>query len=177
MSPILDIIRFLRSETLRAVQLQSGEAIAVAVFAANQRGARRGTIAAERTSPARANRRQCAACGPGLEAVHSPPLPTHRTRANATYVWTSSHHKIGRRAIHGRAALLRLDCPGRPGVSVKKFPLKQVPERLVVDRVVELHLGAFDDAAQLPRRAVGDGLFQVRVAALYVRTQNLSNPA
>ena len=56
------------------------------------------------------------------------------------------------------------------------FALEQVPERLVVDRVVELHLGAFDEGSQLARRTVGDGLLQFRIAALHVGAQNLRNP-
>ena len=55
-----------------------------------------------------------------------------------------------------RLIVLPALCCGR--VTHGKLALKQVPERLVVNRVVELHLGAFDDASQLARAAVGYGL-------------------
>src|SRR3954468_21519051 len=49
--------------------------------------------------------------------------------------------------------------------------LKQVPERLVVDRVVELHLGPFDNGSEQPGAAVSGGFLQVRVTALHVRAE------
>ena len=54
--------------------------------------------------------------------------------------------------------------------------LEQIPERLVVDRVVELHFGAFDDGAQFARAAVGGGLLQIGITALHVGAENLGNP-
>ena len=54
--------------------------------------------------------------------------------------------------------------------------LEQIPQRLVVNRVVELHLAAFDDGAQFTRATVGGGLFQLGIAALHVGTENLGNP-
>ena len=54
--------------------------------------------------------------------------------------------------------------------------LEQVPERLVVDRVVELNLGALDDGSQFARRAVGGRLLQFGVTALHVGAQNLRDP-
>jgi hypothetical protein len=61
--------------------------------------------------------------------------------------------------------------PRRPySIPKLKFAgaLKQVPEGLVVDGVVELDFAAFDDASQLTRGTVGGGLLQVGVAALHV---------
>ncbi len=42
--------------------------------------------------------------------------------------------------------------------------------------MVELHLGALDDASQLARAAVGDSLLQVGIAALHVGAQNVCDP-
>ncbi len=54
-----------------------------------------------------------------------------------------------------------------------QFALEQVPEGLVVDGVVELDFGAFDDGSKFARGAVGGGLLEVGVAALHVVAENL----
>src|SRR5271166_1407054 len=54
--------------------------------------------------------------------------------------------------------------------------LEQVPQRLVVDLVVILHLGAFDEGSQCARAAVSGGLFQFGIAALHVSAENLRDP-
>src|ERR1039458_94904 len=78
-----------------------------------------------------------------------------------------------RRAISGRAALV-FHLPRN--WSSKVFALEQIPERLVIDRVVELYLGALDNGSQLARAAVGRGLLQLGIAALHVGAQNLGDP-
>jgi len=54
--------------------------------------------------------------------------------------------------------------------------LERVPQRLVVDGVVELHLGALDDGAQFARAAIGGSLFQIDITALDVAAQNPGDP-
>src|ERR1035441_7300638 len=56
------------------------------------------------------------------------------------------------------------------------FLLEHIPERLVVDLVVELHFAALDDGAQFARAAVGRGQLQFGIAALYVFAQNRFDP-
>ena len=66
---------------------------------------------------------------------------------------------------------------GRPGFRIScSRGLEQIPERLVVDLVVELDFGALDDGSQFARAAVGGGLLQVGVAALHVGAQDLADP-
>src|SRR5579863_962812 len=50
--------------------------------------------------------------------------------------------------------------------------LEQIPQELVVDLVVVLHLGWLDDGAQQPRAAVRRRLFQIGETLLHVRAQN-----
>ena len=54
--------------------------------------------------------------------------------------------------------------------------LEQVPERLVVDLVVELHFRSLDERSELARAAVGGGLLQIGKAALHIRAQNFGDP-
>ena len=51
-----------------------------------------------------------------------------------------------------------------------------IPERLVVDFVVVLDLGAFDEGSQLARGAVCGGLLEVGEAALHVGAEDLRDP-
>src|ERR1017187_4492236 len=57
-----------------------------------------------------------------------------------------------------------------------QFALEHIPERLVIDRVVELHFRAFYAGSQFARRPVGGGLLQVGIAALHIGAKNLCDP-
>jgi len=61
----------------------------------------------------------------------------------------------------------------RPGANSS---LEKIPERLVVNRVMELHLGTLDERAQLLRATVGSGLLEVDVTALHIGAENLRDP-
>src|SRR5260370_2154880 len=54
--------------------------------------------------------------------------------------------------------------------------LEQVPQELVVDVVVILHLGRFDKSSEQTRTAVRRRLLQVCVASLHVFTEKLRRP-
>ena len=54
--------------------------------------------------------------------------------------------------------------------------LEQVPERLVVDGVVELDFGALDDGSQLLGAAIGGGFFQIGITALHIGAEDLGDP-
>ena len=56
------------------------------------------------------------------------------------------------------------------------FALEQIPERLVVDLVMELHFGRLDEGAQFACAAISSGLLQIGEAALHVGTQDLGDP-
>ncbi len=46
--------------------------------------------------------------------------------------------------------------------------LEEIPQKLVVDFVVVLHFGGFDESAKQPGAAVGSRALQVRITALHV---------
>ena len=50
----------------------------------------------------------------------------------------------------------------------EKFALEQIPERLVVNLVVELHFWSLDECAEVAGAAVGSGLLQIGEAALHI---------
>jgi hypothetical protein len=52
--------------------------------------------------------------------------------------------------------------------SVAELNLKHVPEELVVDLVMVLDFGGFDEGAKVAGAAVGGGFFEIGVAILYV---------
>src|ERR1035441_2336458 len=79
-------------------------------------------------------------------------------------------------ANQGHAAWVCITRPKYCEPAMLGIALEQVPERLVVDGVVELNFGAFDYGPKLARRAVGGGLLQVGVTALHVVAKNLANP-
>ncbi len=80
-----------------------------------------------------------------------------------------------RRRILIRAALtpLRPVFPGRPGTSSR---LEQVPEELVVNLVMVLHLWRFHERAQRSRATVSRRSLQIRVATFHVGTKKLGGP-
>ena len=63
-----------------------------------------------------------------------------------------------------------------PGHNNPGFALEQVPERLVIDLVVVLHLGGLDKGSQIARGAIGRGLLEIDETALHVFAQDLRNP-
>src|SRR5258707_11647688 len=54
--------------------------------------------------------------------------------------------------------------------------LEQIPKELVVDFVVILHLGRFDESTQLTRTAVRRSLFEISIAPLHVRSEKGRGP-
>ena len=54
--------------------------------------------------------------------------------------------------------------------------LEQIPQRLVIHRVMELHFGAFDNGSEVVRRTVGGSLFQIGIASLHIGAENLGDP-
>jgi len=54
--------------------------------------------------------------------------------------------------------------------------LKQIPEELVVDVVVILHLGRFHERSQQTRTPIGGSLLQIRVPALHIFAENFRRP-
>src|SRR3984957_4690383 len=65
----------------------------------------------------------------------------------------------------------------RPGVLRQNCNvLEQVPEELVVDVVVILHLGRLHEGSQQTRTAVRRCLLQISIAAFYVFTQQICRP-
>jgi len=67
-------------------------------------------------------------------------------------------HKTKTPWPQGQGVLVWQNCSG----------LEQIPEELVVDVVVILHLGRLHEGSEQTRTAVGGGLFQVGVTAFYV---------
>ena len=57
-----------------------------------------------------------------------------------------------------------------------RWGLEKIPEGLVVDLVVELHLGAFDYRPQLAWRTIGGSLLQVGITALHVAAEDGGDP-
>jgi len=58
----------------------------------------------------------------------------------------------------------------------KKLILEEVPQELVVDLMVVLHFGGFDEGAERARAAIGGSAFQVGVAAFDVGAEELGGP-
>src|SRR5260370_3482072 len=56
------------------------------------------------------------------------------------------------------------------------FVLEQIPQELVVNLVMELHFGSFHERSERSWAAIGGGLFQVRVAILYVFSEKRRRP-
>ena len=54
--------------------------------------------------------------------------------------------------------------------------LKEIPQGLVVNPVVELHLATLHNGSKQLRAAVGRRFLQVRITPLHIRTENLPNP-
>src|SRR6266567_1126031 len=54
--------------------------------------------------------------------------------------------------------------------------LEEIPEQLIVDVVVELHLRRLDDRAQQAGAAVRRSLLQIGVASLHIRSQQSRRP-
>jgi hypothetical protein len=54
----------------------------------------------------------------------------------------------------------------------ESISLKQIPQELVVDLVVELDFRGLYKGAQQPWTTIGRGLLQIGVAALHILTQN-----
>jgi len=63
-----------------------------------------------------------------------------------------------------------------PGLFHDLIALEQVPEELVVDLVVILHLGGFDEGSQGAGTAVSGCLLEVGVTAFDVLTQQVGRP-
>src|ERR1700731_4495603 len=97
--------------------------------------------------------------------------------------------KKGTARINGKSEQRRAQIPTRPGGKTKgrrslagplmwylKNRLKVVPKKLVVDIVVELHLGRLDDGAEETGAAVGRGLLEIGVAALDVFAEQGGGP-
>src|SRR5712664_1613845 len=63
-----------------------------------------------------------------------------------------------------------------PGPAISCAALEQIPKELVVDFVVILHLGRFDESTQLTRTAVRRSLFEISIAALHVRSEKGRGP-
>src|SRR5580658_505859 len=59
---------------------------------------------------------------------------------------------------------------------IYRVALEQVPQSLVVNRVVELHLRSLYYGSQFARRAVCRSLLQFDVTALHIGAQNLADP-
>ena len=54
--------------------------------------------------------------------------------------------------------------------------LEQIPERLVVNGMMELYFRAFNDGSQLAGQRFAAACFQVRVTALHIGAENLADP-
>jgi hypothetical protein len=54
--------------------------------------------------------------------------------------------------------------------------LKQIPEELIVDVVVILHLGRLHESSQQTGTAIGGRLLQVGVTSLYIFAENFRGP-
>src|ERR1700733_12277709 len=54
--------------------------------------------------------------------------------------------------------------------------LEQVPEELVIDIVMVLHLGSLHKSPEQARAAVGSSLFQIGVAALHIFAEKFGGP-
>ncbi len=78
---------------------------------------------------------------------------------------------ISQRSLLGDVGYHDLEEPAR-----YETHLEFVPQGLVVDFVVVLDLGGFDEGAEQARAAVGGGLLQVGKAALHVGAENLGDP-
>src|SRR5579859_6871772 len=59
---------------------------------------------------------------------------------------------------------------------IRKLPLEEVPERLIVNRVVELNLRTFHNRSEQSGTAIGRGFFEVRITPLHIGAENLRDP-
>src|SRR5882762_4347886 len=83
-----------------------------------------------------------------------------------------------RTSTAGRESGLRRQplAKSRSGPATSCAALEQIPKELVVNFVVILHFGRFDESTQLTRTTVGRSLFEISIASLHVRSEKGRGP-
>src|SRR5882757_4899987 len=83
---------------------------------------------------------------------------------------------LGTNFYRGTGKLVSDAAKSRSSPATSCAALEQIPKELVVDFVVILHLGRFDESTQLTRTAVRRSLFEISIASLHVRSEKGRGP-